>query len=32
LYEKEDDEGGADADGEADDIDQREYFIAPEVT
>ena len=32
LYEQEDDERGADADGEADDIDERKDLVAPEVT
>ena len=31
MNEKEDDEGGADADGEAKDVDKREGFVAPEA-
>ena len=31
LDEQEDDQGGADADGEADDIDEGEGLVAPEV-
>ena len=31
MYEEEDDEGGADADGETEDIDKGKGFVAPEV-
>lgn len=31
LDEEKDDEGGADADGEADDVDEGEDFVTPEV-